>query len=117
MKLSGLAQDLHRLLSTTHAHACLLRIRTSPEFSIANAYGKLFKDPVYSDVYHILSCDPFETVAFDFHYSKGSFDPDTVPPPVLQIAFQYTVPVYDDAGLLHQERHMRICTLEVSIMR
>ncbi|GMH33418.1 hypothetical protein BSKO_01252 [Bryopsis sp. KO-2023] len=106
-----MTQDLHRHISTPRAQSCLLRIRTSPEFKIARCYGNLFRDPVYEDLFHIISCDPFETVAFDFQYKNG-FSASAMIPPTLQIAFQYRTPVFSDGEFVKHERKMRICTLQ-----
>lgn len=84
----------------------------SPELRIAHFYGQLFKDPVHDDMFHMLSCDPFETVALDFQYTNGGFASSNTPP-ILQIAFQYTVPLFNGTDIIGLERQMRICTLQV----
>eukprot|EP00899_Mesostigma_viride_P006955 jgi/Mesvir1/16260/Mv08506-RA.2 len=102
---STLPQDIYRMLSRPHARGGILRVRTSTEFKVARAYGHFFPDPEYENVHHIISCDPFDTYAFDFEFANaGGFGSNEECPPVVQVAFQYTIllPVHDE-GEPHSE--------------
>eukprot|EP00850_Spirogloea_muscicola_P012002 SM000076S21823 [mRNA] locus=s76:484591:488610:+ [translate_table: standard] len=101
---STLPQDFYRLLSRPHAISGILRLRTTPEFRVAKAYGHFFEDAQYESVQHVISCDPFDTFAFDFEFTSNNGFSRWTPAqfgkprekiplvqPILQLAFQYTV--------------------------
>lgn len=91
---STLPQDLYRMLSRPYAFACVLRLRTSPEFKLGHAYGHFFPDPQYENVQHVICCDTYATYAYDFEFENSTgFSRNSDAPPVLQLAFQYTVVV------------------------
>lgn len=70
----------------------LLRLRTSPEFKVVRSYGHLFPDDQYDNLYHIISCDPHDSFAFDFEFtSSDGFEVHGGGPPFVQMVFQYTV--------------------------
>ncbi|CAN5956796.1 unnamed protein product [Sphagnum jensenii] len=96
-----LPQDLYILLSRPYAFGC----------------GLLwpFLDPQYGNVQHIICCDQYATCAFDFGFSNLTGFTSVVPhsmiwfkfkfdlagikiPPVLQLAFQYSILVPCDDG-------------------
>lgn len=87
-----LPQDIYRMLSRPHALGGLLRLRCSPDFRLVRAYGHFFPDVQYENLYHIISCDSFDTYAFDFEFNGNQgFNRQSGSLPVLQLAFQYTV--------------------------
>ncbi|XP_058196531.1 protein transport protein SEC23 D [Rhododendron vialii] len=91
---STLPQDMYRMLSRPYAFNCILRLRTSSEFKTGHSYGHFFPDPQYEDVQHIICCDSYATYAYDFDFANNvGFSRHTSEPPMLQIAFQYTVVV------------------------
>ncbi|XP_057480376.1 protein transport protein SEC23 D-like [Actinidia eriantha] len=91
---STLPQDMYRMLSRPYAFNCILRLRTSSEFKTGHSYGHFFPDPQYENVQHIICCDSYATYAYDFDFSNDvGFSRHTSEPPMLQIAFQYTVVV------------------------
>ncbi|XP_042476596.1 protein transport protein SEC24-1-like [Macadamia integrifolia] len=91
---STLPQDMYRMLSRPYAFGCVLRLRTSTEFKPGRTYGHFFPDPQYENVQHIICCDSYATYAYDFDFTSAvGFSRNAADPPVLQIAFQYTVVV------------------------
>ncbi|KAF5931168.1 hypothetical protein HYC85_032041 [Camellia sinensis] len=91
---STLPQDMYRMLSRPYAFNCILRLRASSEFKTGHSYGHFFPDPQYENVQHIICCDSYATYAYDFDFvSDVGFSRHTSEPPMLQIAFQYTVVV------------------------
>ncbi|KAI4368701.1 hypothetical protein MLD38_017228 [Melastoma candidum] len=89
---STLPQDLYRMLSRPHAFGCVLRLRTSSEFKPGHSFGHFFPDPQYENVQHIICCDSYATYAYDFEFANTTgFSRHTTEPPVLQIAFQYSI--------------------------
>ncbi|GMH12173.1 hypothetical protein Nepgr_014014 [Nepenthes gracilis] len=91
---STLPQDMYRMLSRPYAFNCILRLRTSTEFKLGHSYGHFSPDLQYEYVQHIICCDSYATYAYDFEFAKSDgFSRHTSEPPVLQIAFQYTVVV------------------------
>nr|XP_024383708.1 protein transport protein Sec24B-like isoform X2 [Physcomitrium patens] len=94
-----LPQDLYRMLNRPYAFGCILRVRTSTEFKAATAYGHYFPDPEYDNVQRIICCDQFATYAFDFEFNSSSgFTRNMETPPILQMAFQYSILVPRDGG-------------------
>eukprot|EP00898_Chlorokybus_atmophyticus_P008263 jgi/Chlat1/8438/Chrsp80S07919 len=110
---STLPQDVYRLLSRPRALGGLLRLRTSGEFRVAQAYGHFFADKRYENLHHIISCDPFDTYAYDFEFTTATgFSRYLDCPPTVQMAFQYTVlvpveAVEDDASNGSTNHHGR----------
>lgn len=90
---STLPQDMYRMLSRPYAFGCILRLRTSTEFRPSRSYGHFFPDPQYENVQHIICCDVHSTYAYDFEFANTTGFSRESEPPVLQIAFQYTVVV------------------------
>ncbi|XP_031503829.1 uncharacterized protein LOC116266660 isoform X1 [Nymphaea colorata] len=90
---STLPQDMYRMLSRPYAFGCILRIRTSSDFKPGNSYGHFFPDPQYENVQHIICCDTYATYAYDLEFATTTGFPRHSDPPVIQIAFQYTVVV------------------------
>ncbi|KAL5213982.1 hypothetical protein ABZP36_003134 [Zizania latifolia] len=91
---STLPQDIYKMLSRPYAFGCVLRLRTSSEFKIADSYGHFFPDPQYMHVQHINCCDSFATYVYDFEFEKDSQFSRKSSPPILQIAFKYTTIVH-----------------------
>lgn len=91
---STLPQDMYRMLSRPYAFGCIMRLRTSSEFKTGHSFGHFFPDPQYENVQHIICCDSHATYAYDFDFaSPAGFSRYSSEPPILQIAFQYTVVV------------------------
>ncbi|KAJ0976718.1 hypothetical protein J5N97_012192 [Dioscorea zingiberensis] len=88
---STLPQDMYRMLSRPYAFGCVLRLRTSSEFKPSHSYGHFFPDPQYENVQHIICCDSFATYAYDFEFSSNDGLSRHSDPPILQIAFQYSI--------------------------
>jgi len=63
-------QDVYRRLSAPQALGGLLRVRTSPDFRTARAFGHLYPDDQYDNLFHVISCDPQDAFAFDFEFAK-----------------------------------------------
>ena len=92
-------QDIYKRLSCPMALDGMLRIRTSPEFSVSQAYGQLFQDEQYDNLVHITACTPHSTYAFDFQYANaGGFATTVDAPPMVQMVFQYSLLVAKHAG-------------------
>uniref|UniRef100_A0A0D9W4N9 Sec23/Sec24 trunk domain-containing protein n=1 Tax=Leersia perrieri TaxID=77586 RepID=A0A0D9W4N9_9ORYZ len=91
---STLPQDIYKMLSRPYAFGCVLRLRTSSEFKIADSYGHFYPDPQYMNVQHINCCDSFATYVYDFEFQKDSQFSRKSNPPILQIAFKYTTIVH-----------------------
>uniref|UniRef100_A0ACD5UB86 Uncharacterized protein n=1 Tax=Avena sativa TaxID=4498 RepID=A0ACD5UB86_AVESA len=91
---STLPQDIYKMLSRPYAFGCVLRLRTSSEFKIADSYGHFFPDPQYAHVQHINCCDSFASYTYDFEFEKDSQFSRKSRPPILQIAFKYTTIVH-----------------------
>ena len=64
------AQDLYRRLTAPQALGGLLRMRTSGDFRVARAYGHLYPDDQFENLYHVISCDPQDAFVFDFEYAR-----------------------------------------------
>ncbi|KAK4771985.1 hypothetical protein SAY86_013760 [Trapa natans] len=121
---STLPQDMYRMLSRPYAFGCILRLRTSSEFKPGHSFGHFFPDPQYENVQHIICCDSFATYAYDFDFANNTgFSKHTLEPPVIQIAFQYTVVVpheelaepggnSDNRSMFSLKRRLRIRTLQ-----
>ncbi|KAL3752313.1 hypothetical protein ACJRO7_013033 [Eucalyptus globulus] len=91
---STLPQDMYRMLSRPYAFGCIMRLRTSSEFRQGHSYGHFSPDPQYENVQRIICCDSYATYAYDFEFANTiGFSRHTSEPPVLQIAFRYTVVV------------------------
>lgn len=88
---STLPQDIYKMLTCPYAFGCVLRLRTSSEFKITDSYGHFFPDPQYMHVQHINCCDSFASYTYDFEFEKDSQFGRKSRPPVLQIAFKYTL--------------------------
>ncbi|KAL0031778.1 hypothetical protein WJX79_006935 [Trebouxia sp. C0005] len=89
---AALPQDIYKRLSCPIALDGMLRIRTSPEFSVSQAYGQLFQDEQYENLVHITACTPHSTFAFDFQYANAAGFATTVDsPPMVQMVFQYSL--------------------------
>ncbi|XP_074294931.1 protein transport protein SEC23 D-like [Silene latifolia] len=126
---STLPQDMYRMLSRPYAFNCVLRLRTSSEFRIGHSYGHFFPDPQYENVQHIICCDSYATYAYDFEFAKvEGFSRHASEPPMLQIAFQYSVVVppeeLSSSGLspasrpkFSIKRRLRIRTLQYGTAR
>eukprot|EP00249_Psilotum_nudum_P022659 c28602_g1_i1 orf=222-2453(+) len=124
-----LPQDLYRMLSRPYAFGCVLRLRTSSQFKPARAYGHFFLDPQYENVQHIICCDTHATYAYDFEFSGTTgFSRTLEAPPVLQVAFQYTVMVASEenekSGLIGFQgqryvlkRRLRLHTVQLGVAR
>lgn len=124
---STLPQDMYRMLSRPYAFGCVLRLRTSSEFKTGHSYGHFFPDPQYENVQHIICCDSYATYAYDFEFedTKG-FAKHGSEPPIIQIAFQYTVvlppkelsdstSVSSSRGKYSLKRRLRIRTLQCGV--
>jgi hypothetical protein len=59
---------MYRMLRRPHAFGGLLRVRTSPEMRVVQAYGHFEEDAQYENLHHIISCDPHDTYAYDFDF-------------------------------------------------
>lgn len=126
---STLPQDLYRMLSRPYAFACVLRLRTSPEFRPGRSHGHFFPDPQYENVQHIICCDTYATYAYDFEFENSNgFSRNSDAPPVLQFAFQYTIIVPPEENVkkgsisldrpnYSLKRRLRIRTLQYGIAR
>ena len=68
-------QDVYRRLSAPQALGGLLRVRTSPDFRTARAFGHLYPDDQYDNLFHVISCDPQDAFAFDFEFAKCALMP------------------------------------------
>ncbi|XP_042463000.1 protein transport protein sec24-like [Zingiber officinale] len=90
---STLPQDMYRMLSRPYAFGCILRLRTSSDFKLGYSYGHFFPDPQYENVQHIIYCDSFATYAYDFEFANSNGFFRYTEPPVLQLAFQYSIVV------------------------
>lgn len=53
--LSWPAQDIYRRLGAPLARGGLLRLRTSPDFKVARAFGHLFPDDQFDNLFHVIS--------------------------------------------------------------
>ena len=62
-------QDLYKRLQGPRALAGLLRVRCCPELRIKSSYGRLFPDIDHEQLYHLVSCDTKETLAFDLDFT------------------------------------------------
>lgn len=117
--------DVYRLLRNEKAINATLRVRTTADLEIANAYGALHADKAYSGLYHIASCGVNDAFCFDFDYatSGGLEDELNRGHPKVQVAFEYTCITRDtdeQTGAViavHRRRRRRIHTCRVNIAR
>ena len=104
------------------ARDCAIRLRASSEYLVANAYGdSLREDKKYKGLYHVARMEKADAFAFDFDFSSktGFGDEDDISmaennPPILQMAFEYTITEYDtstsDNSYYWRRRVRRVCT-------
>ncbi|MQL96470.1 hypothetical protein Taro_029138 [Colocasia esculenta] len=109
----------YRMLSRPYAFGCVLRLRTSSEFRPGHSYGHFFPDPQYENVQHIICCDTFATYAYEFEFAGTVGFSRHTEPPVIQIAFQYTVVVPQEETSNARSKHLvqrrlRIRTLQLT---
>ncbi|GAM18106.1 hypothetical protein SAMD00019534_012810 [Acytostelium subglobosum LB1] len=84
-----LPQDIYKLISNGWGFHGLMRVRTSQNFSVDNCFGNVIASKNYDNLYHIESCSPFTSIAFDFKFTDPSaFEGDKVP--FIQVAFSYS---------------------------
>ena len=127
---SFLPSEIFKLLQNIDgrtARDCAIRLRTSSEYIVANAYGDSFReDKKYKGLYHVARMEKADAFAFDFDFlSKIGFgDEDDLSvaensPPILQMAFEYTVTEYDDASTSYywRRRIRRVCTCAKKVAR
>ena len=103
------SQDLRKRLSNPLAKSGLLRLRTSPQLRVKGAFGRLFSDRQYNDLYHIIACSPGDAFVLDLEFesrTKGFIYSDSSPP-TFQIAFQYSIlmPLPDSLIAEWQSKH------------
>lgn len=118
----ALPRDLYRHLAAPVAFDGTLRVRTSPEFRVSRGYGaSLAEDAAYEGVYHMPRCAVSDTVCFDFEYAdRLGFARDAGCPPMVQVAFQYSIAVplraLSSSGLkvARLERRLRVRTVQAS---
>jgi hypothetical protein len=53
--LVAIVQDIYRRLGAPLARGGLLRLRTTPDIRIARAYGHLFPDDQFENLFHVIS--------------------------------------------------------------
>eukprot|EP01052_Picozoa_sp_SAG31_P021192 SAG31_NODE_1626_length_7710_cov_28.409933_7_plen_384_part_00 len=86
---ANLPQDVSRELSRQRAVQGLLRLRTSPDFRVAHAFGHLSPDSEYENLYRVVGCDPHSTFAFDFEFNDTTSFEQADASPRVQMAFCY----------------------------
>lgn len=115
--------DVHRLLRNEKAINATLRVRTTADLEIANAYGALHPDRAYVGLYHIASCATKDAFAFDFDYSTSAGLEEELNSrhPKVQLAFEYTCierQVVETGGIIvRRRRRRRIHTCRANIAR
>ncbi|PKA66827.1 Protein transport protein Sec24-like [Apostasia shenzhenica] len=72
---------------------------STDESTLPQDYGHFFPDPQYENVQHIICCDSFATYAYDFEFVNSSGFSRHTDPPVIQIAFQYSIVVPQEDAL------------------
>jgi hypothetical protein len=53
--LHTVLQDIYRRLGAPMARGGLLRLRTSPDVRVARAFGHLFPDDQFENLFHVIS--------------------------------------------------------------
>lgn len=112
---ANLPHDLYRALTQPRAYHGALRVRTSPDMAIANAYGELVAAPRESGLFMLSSCSADTSVLFDFKFANpvGFLLQQTV---VLQAAFAYSVrSEHDDGAVVAVHRRLRLWTVQVDV--
>lgn len=112
---ANLPHDLYRALTQPRAFHGALRVRTSPDMAIANAYGELVAAPRESGLFMLSSCSADASVLFDFKFANpvGFLQQQTV---VLQAAFAFTVrSEHDDGAVVAVHRRLRLWTVQVDV--
>lgn len=122
---AALPQDIYRRLGAPLARGGLLRLRTSPDFRVARAFGHLFPDDQFENLFHIISADPNDCFAFELEYAKASgLNNMEGMSPVLQMVFQYSIllpqpqPPAADSTSQQQcvlQRRMRVLTVPIPL--
>lgn len=110
---SNLPHDLYRLITVPRSYHGALRVRTTPDMSVANAYGELVASPSRDGVFVLASCTPDSTVLFDFTFANPvgfSVFRESV---TLQIAFAYTTRDNSQDDVVAVKRRLRIWTVQV----
>ena len=115
--------DVHRLLRNEKAINATLRVRTTADLEIANAYGALHPDRAYVGLYHIASCAMKDAFTFDFDYSTSAGLEEELNSrhPKVQLAFEYTCierQVVETGDIIvRRRRRRRIHTCRANIAR
>lgn len=113
---ASLPQDLYRQYTRPQAANGLFRLRTSPGFRVATAYGHLSADPKYDNLYHIQGCDEYKCFAFDCVSKTGSLHRKT--PSTIQMAFAYTyIPSVYDEDRTAIRRRLRLQTVQMPVVK
>jgi hypothetical protein len=112
---SALPFDLFRLLTQPRAYHGALRVRTSPDMAVANAYGELIaaRSADGGGLFTLPSCSAESSVAFDFKFTNpvGFVQQQTV---VIQVAFAHSVRVeHADKATVSVRRRLRLWTIQV----
>jgi hypothetical protein len=116
---ASLPIDVHRLLSRRRAMQGMLRLRTSPEYRVARAFGHLTPDAEYGNLWHVVAADEQSSFAFDFEFEDGfdSFKSEgegegEVVVPCIQLAFCYCARV---SGTRLLQKRLRVETRQVTV--
>ena len=124
-----LPSEIFKLLQNVDgrtARDCAIRLRTSSDYLVANTYGDSFRDDKkYKGLYHVARMEKADAFAFDFDFSSkiGFGDEDDISvaensPPILQMAFEYTVTEYDASTSHYWRRRIRrVCTSAKKVAR
>lgn len=113
---ANLPHDLYRLITLPRAYHGALRVRTTPDMAVANAYGELVASPSQEGVFVLASCTADSTVLFDFKFTNPvgfSVFRETI---TMQVAFAYSVRETsdgDDSGVVTVKRRLRLWTVQV----
>jgi len=128
-----LASEVFKLLqnvNTRTARDCAIRLRTSSEFLVANSYGdSLRDDKKYKGLYHVARMEKSDSFAFDFDFTNRNGFGDEIffeggeeecSPPILQMAFEYTITEYNSTTnnkYYERRRIRRVCTSAKKVAR
>ena len=139
----GLAVCRHRCLSIPWMYRCFLRLRTSPGFRVARAYGALQANVDHAGLYTIAGTPATTAVAIDFELDGNGFgdyagytpqQPGSVPTrahtrlrpacgslsrisnstPTVQLAFSYVACDITSTGV-RLVRRLRILTIQANL--
>jgi hypothetical protein len=120
-------EDVFKQVSRPFASQGMLRLRTSPELIVSQAYGPIVLDETVEQLFHLPGCYDDMTVAFSLGFNSSSgFGEEHETLPTIQVAYSYSMLVPVDAEKRIKEelpvrwtrvRRLRVQTIQIELAR